>query len=313
MKLEEAYKILNIPQSSTPEEAKKKYRELAKQYHPDINKAPNADEEFKKINEAFQCVQSGKGSDPEDRIPNPFHGNPFEGFVNPFSSRQRYYPQNIQINTTISFKESVIGCKKDISFQRKTKCKDCNGQGKQKLNNGCDKCKGQGTFTQQQGNMIFTQTCNKCMGRINIKNCDSCSSNGFLNSDVSVQVNIPGGVINNNILRLGNMGNFIGSNMFGQDEYTDTHLLINVTPSNTLSLIDNDVVSSLQISLLDAVQGCEKSIETIDGPKNITIPQNSKNKEEIVVPNMGVNYQGSQRVILNVSYPDNLLNLLQKD
>ena len=70
MNLKEAYKILEIPQTATPEEAKKKYRELAKEFHPDVNKDAGAEAKFKKINEAYQVVSSGKGTDREDHIGN---------------------------------------------------------------------------------------------------------------------------------------------------------------------------------------------------------------------------------------------------
>ena len=50
MKLSEAYAELNLSEGSTPEEAKKQYRKLSKEYHPDINKAPEAEAKIKKIN-----------------------------------------------------------------------------------------------------------------------------------------------------------------------------------------------------------------------------------------------------------------------
>ena len=63
MNLKEAYSILEIPQGTPPEDAKKKYRELTKKYHPDINKDAGAEDKFKKINEAYQVVSSGKSND----------------------------------------------------------------------------------------------------------------------------------------------------------------------------------------------------------------------------------------------------------
>ena len=99
MRLDEAYSILEIPSSSTPDEAKKKYRQLSKKYHPDINKEPGAEDKFKKINEAYQIVSTGKDTEASRPVP------------------QHNYPSNIDIRTTISFKESVLGCKQSLKFQ----------------------------------------------------------------------------------------------------------------------------------------------------------------------------------------------------
>jgi molecular chaperone DnaJ len=56
------YEVLGVPRNATQEEIKKAYRRLARKYHPDFNKDPDAQEKFKEINEAYQVL-----SDPEKR------------------------------------------------------------------------------------------------------------------------------------------------------------------------------------------------------------------------------------------------------
>lgn len=57
------YKILGIDKSATPEEIKRAYRKLARQYHPDLNPGDSkAEAKFKEINEAQEVL-----SDPEKR------------------------------------------------------------------------------------------------------------------------------------------------------------------------------------------------------------------------------------------------------
>jgi molecular chaperone DnaJ len=312
MNLNEAYSILELSPGVSPEDAKKKYRELTKKYHPDVNKEEGAEDKFKRINEAYQVVSTGKSTDKEDFIPqqhNPFGG--FNPFGNPFGGTHRVIrAENIDLFTQISFVESVLGCKKEITYQRKNKCQECDGQGDKKINNGCDKCGGQGQIVGKQGNMIFTRTCDKCWGRTQTIACTACINTGVIDTTSSVSVTIPGGVVNGNILRLGGMGNYIG-NIMGSDTNTDVMLHITVTPNDTLSIQGMDVISSINISLLEAIIGTKSVVATIDGEKEIIIPRLTKNKDEVIIPNLGVSRIGSQKVILHVEYPEDTEELVK--
>ncbi|KIX84629.1 DnaJ C-terminal domain-containing protein [Thermus filiformis] len=60
--MKDYYAILGVPRTATQEEIKRAYKKLARQYHPDVNKSPDAEERFKEINEAYAVL-----SDPEKR------------------------------------------------------------------------------------------------------------------------------------------------------------------------------------------------------------------------------------------------------
>jgi molecular chaperone DnaJ len=303
MNLKEAYSILEVSEGASEDELKKSFRKLGAKYHPDVNKEPGAEEKFKKINEAYQVATAGEPELEEMRwAPR----SPF----NPFGRQTQVQATHIELHTTISFTESVLGCKKDIKFVRRGKCSSCDGKGTLILNNGCDKCKGQGEIVTRQGNTIFSRTCDKCFGRMKSQQCKACAGAGGLENDVSVSVNVPGGVVNGNILRLSGMGNYAGS-FVNIDQYTDAHLHIQVTPEEGLSLENGTVISTLEVSLLDAIQGCNRSVNTVLGNKEITIKPNSRNKDEVIIPHVGVNKVGNQKVILDVKYPDNLDKLLK--
>lgn len=302
MNLKEAYSILEIPNTATPEEAKKKYRELTKKYHPDVNKEAGSEERFKKINEAYQVI-SGKGTDRDQQA----QGTPFDHFG---GMRRKVRPHEvIELHTTLNFKDSILGSKQDLKYNRKAKCSNCGGNGQYALSNGCDKCGGRGQIVMQQDGMVMIQTCDKCYGRVQTQSCSDCNGEGTLDSEASITVTVPGGVQTGNILRLGGMGNFVGS-MFGFDQHTDVHLHVKVTPEPGLRLDGSDVVSDLEISLLEALQGCKKTVKTIMGDKDIDIKPMSKNKDEVVIPRLGVNRTGNQRICLSVKYPDNINSLI---
>lgn len=315
MNLKEAYATLEIPQTATPDEAKKKYRELTKKYHPDVNKDAGAEDKFKKINEAYQVVSTGKSTDREDLH---WHNTQAPGGFDPFGGVRQYARNHvdIEIHTTLSFKDSVLGCKKDLKFRRKTKCAACSGAGQVAQNNGCDKCGGRGQVVIRQGTMVMIQTCDKCYGRVQSLPCTDCKGEGTLDAEASINVTVPGGVQTGNILRLSGMGHYVGSLMGQFDQHTDVHLHVRVDPEPGLRLEGPNVVSDLELSLIEALRGCKKTVKTIMGDKDIDIKPQSKNKDEVVIPRLGVNRTGDQKVILDVKYPkdiDRLIGFLDEE
>ncbi len=302
MNLREAYATLELAQGTSPEEAKKKYRELTKKYHPDVNKDAGAEAKFKKINEAYQIIQTGKGTDPQDRRPSYHQGG--------FHRQQVIQLENIEVHQTISFTEPVLGCKKEIKYSRQSKCQDCGGAGEIKLNNGCKTCGGKGQVVNRQGNMVMVSTCSECHGQANITSCAACHGNGTVHADVSVHVSVPAGILDGNILRLQGMGNYAGSFMGLADQHTDAFLHINVTPEPGLNIEGSSVISRLTIPLLDALRGCKRNVKTIHGDKEIQIKPQSRNRDEVIVPHCGVSGTGDQKVILDVEYPKNTDKLI---
>ena len=133
---------------------------------------------------------------------------------------------------------------------------------------------------------------------------------------MSINVSVPAGICNGNTLRLQGMGHYAGSVFGMSDQYSDAFCHITVTEQEGLSVQNEHVISHLDISLLDALKGCSKSVDTIFGEKNIDIPSQSKNKDEIIIPHLGIAEVGDQKVILNIQYPSNidaLIEMLSKE
>lgn len=331
MNFKEAYNTLEIPDGSSKEEAKKAFKKLAAKYHPD-NKETGDEAAFKRANEAYQVIESGKPSDPGS---DSFGGNYSSGW-NPWGgagwyshaetvdlqdlingmhgrshSRKKRPPSfDIRLSQTISFREAVLGCTKEISYNRDMCCTTCEGSGEKTINNGCSTCGGKGRVIKQSGMTIVNQTCPACRGRVSYETCNACSGVGSVNINTSATVNIPAGVQEGNVLGLGNRGNYAG-HIMGSEQYTRVLLTMHVIPQDGLSLEGDTVKTSVSISLLEALQGCVKTVPTIDGDKEVIIPEGSKNLEAVIMPNLGVSRRGDQSVQVNVQYPDDTKELIK--
>ena len=80
------YDVLGLPQNASLDDAKKAYRKLAKQYHPDVNKDSGAEEKFKEISQAYEDILNPPPSQQHFEPPfNPFRNtaqNPFRKNLN---------------------------------------------------------------------------------------------------------------------------------------------------------------------------------------------------------------------------------------
>src|SRR3989338_3231459 len=167
------YQILGIPRTANRDEIKKAYKQLAKKYHPDLNKSPDATEKFKEINEAASVLaddqkrtqydqfgdadtyrkaagSSGFGSsdfndyssfDFDDIFERIFGGS--FGFSN---RRQPARGHDLLYQLQLTLEEAFEGVKKDIRVPRLEKCEACKGKGAKDGSSAkaCTTCKGSG-------------------------------------------------------------------------------------------------------------------------------------------------------------------------
>jgi molecular chaperone DnaJ len=141
--------------------------------------------------------------------------------------------------------------------------------------------------------------------------CVACSGKKVLNEKREGKINIPAGSINNETLRLGGEGNYAGRHIMG-DNYTDVFVHIKVIPYKNMTLKNKkDVHSELNISLLEALEGTTKEVETLYGNKEITIKPQSKHSDQISISKCGVtNTNGAHIIQLNVEYPADITTLV---
>lgn len=289
------YDILGVRRNAAPDEIKGAYRQLALKYHPDRNPENKfAEEEFKRVSEAYQVL-----SDPEKRQLYDLYGHAglngfdlggFGGFEDIFSSfgdifedffgygRRRGRATRAQPGVdlrhvvTLTLGEVLEGVEKELTVERRTPCRRCEGEGVEPGTKPqtCATCNGRGQVSQSRGMLRVFTTCPACrgVGSIIPYPCETCGGSGMNLEKRQMQVRIPPGVDNGNRLRLrgeGEAGRFGGS---PGDLYIDVQVALHPY----LSRQGRDLLHRIDLSFVDAALGREISVPTLNGEAPLTVP-----------------------------------------
>jgi len=328
------YEILNVGRNASDEEIKAAFRGLARKYHPDVNKSPDAEEAFKEINEAYGVL-----SDPEKRAAydrfghaglNGMGGMPdfsrvdfsdiFEEFFG-FGmgvGRRRNAPlrgADLSMALQISFEEAVFGVDKEIEITRDETCSTCRGSGAEPGTSPvrCSTCGGRGEVRQARqtflGSMVQVITCPACngSGEVITTPCHTCRGRGLERKTVKKIVSIPAGVDNSTQIRLagegqpGTQGGPTGN----------LYIEIRVKAHQFFRRKSDDLLLDLNINIAQATLGAEIEVPTIDGTTKLTIPAGTQPGKIFRlkgkgVPNVRGGARGDQMVIVNVEVPQRL-------
>jgi molecular chaperone DnaJ len=302
MNTQEALKILEVTKSDEKEKIKKNFRKLAAKFHPDVNKSPDAEEKFKKINEAYNLL-----TNPQEDVKR----SPFHRATSNFRKQVEFEPLHLHIN--ITFEEAVLGFTKKIPCQRYIRCETCEGTTGTLTSNNCKVCDGRGKKVHKVLNFTVVSECDSCGGRgAEYKSCDACNGEGAKLQNHEIDIKVPGGIEQGESILIPRNGHFISS-PFGQG-YQDAVATINYPEHPILKLDVPDVISTVQISLLEALQGCSKEVETVKGKIKLKIPPKIRNKETLRVVKYGCQTPhevGNHIFTLDVIYPNNVNDLIE--
>jgi molecular chaperone DnaJ len=335
------YEVLGVSRNASESELKSAFRNLARKYHPDVNDAPDAEERFKEINEAYGVLSDADKRAAYDRfghqgVRGPNGGPGFEtvdfsdfadifgdmfgfgGFGGRTRTASRTAPRrgaDLQYQVVISFKEAVFGTEKEIEITKDEVCGTCKGEGAKPGTSPktCPECQGRGEVRQTRqtllGSMVQVTTCPVCSGRGKVieTHCPTCGGRGRVRKTSRKKVNIPAGVDDGTRIRLAGEGQ-MGEN---NGPPGDLYLVVRVRPHKYFRRRDNDILLDLNVNIAQATLGAEVKVPTIDGDVKLKIPPGTQPGKIIRMRNRGVPYlrnnnRGDQLVIVNVTIPKRL-------
>lgn len=335
------YEVLGVSKTATDDEIKKAYRSLAKKYHPDVCKEPDAEAKFKEVQEAYEVLSDETKKNLYDRYghagvdpnSNPgmgggfggFNFNDFGGMGDIFSSffgggkRTRntgpMQGEDKYLQMEISFLDAAFGVKKVISLTVDERCASCQGTGAQ---NGtefetCSSCRGTGSVRTQQRTMFGTfenvSTCPYCNGKGKVvkTKCPDCKGEGYIRKKINVDVNVPAGINTGQQLRItgkGEKGINGGPN-------GDLYVEIIVSKHKYFERQNNDVYVNVPISYVDAALGCKIEVPTIHGDVKVEVPAGIQNGQKLRIKGKGIKDLrstniGDEYIILDIKVPSKL-------
>ena len=310
------YEVLGVGRNATPEEIKKAYKKLAKQYHPDLNPdSKTAEEKFKEVSEAFSVLSDdnqrarydqfgheglngqggfggggfggqggfggfgGQGFDVGDIFSSFFGG----GFGGGGQSRDPNAPArggDLRLDVSVSFEEAAKGVEKEVTISRMESCSACNGTGAKKGTGRetCSACNGTGRVRMNQTTPFGQfQT---------VRACSACNGAGSVITEPCPDCAGSGRVKKQHKLKLNipaGVDNGSRLRMQGEGEggvngggSGDLFVYVTVKPHKLFKREGDNVHLEQQISFTEAALGAEIEVPTIDGPVRLNVPEGTQ-------------------------------------
>ena len=308
------YELLEVARDASPDELKKAYRRLARQYHPDANPDdPAAEAKFKEISEAYavlsddeararydrfgaEGLRGGQGGDPfnfdlNDIFENFFGGNPFGGGrARGPSGPPRGQDQEVVLD--LDFEEAIFGADRKVELRTAMACDVCDGSGATPGTSPrtCSTCDGAGQVRQVRqsllGQMMTTSACPRCngMGQEIPDPCSTCHGEGRRMDTASYEVRVPAGVDTGSTLRLTGRG--AAGPRGGAPG--DLYVHLRVADSDQFVRDGDHLVAEQPISMLQAALGARIEFDTLDGPEELAIPPGTQPGEVLRLRGRGV-------------------------
>ena len=338
------YEVLGVSKNASDDEIKSAFRKLAKKYHPDINKDPDAPEKFKEAQEAYAVLSdknkrsqydqfghaafqgtngfggaggaydfSGFDINLDDILGSMFGGG-FGGFGGSSRSRsnRKVRGDDILRGINLTFEEAVFGCEKDLKLEVSEDCPLCDGKGGFDEST-CSNCHGSGTVTSEQrtlfGAFMSKTTCPTCNGEGKIfkRTCTKCRGNGRVVQNKTITVKVPSGIDTGMRLRLSGKGE---AGLNGGPN-GDLYLEFNVGTHKYFQRDNDDIILSVPLTICEAVLGCKKDIKTLYGTVTLTVPSGTNNLDKQRIKGKGIKNSttgktGDMYIIFKVLTPTKL-------
>ncbi|HFY0601905.1 TPA: DnaJ C-terminal domain-containing protein [Legionella pneumophila] len=263
------YKIMGVSQDASEKDIKMAYRKLARKYHPDISKEPDAEERFKEMAEAYEVLKDPKKRSEYDQYLKYKEFNPqSDGFTGRRTQEQPFQ----EFHFDSDFFETLFGHSR---YQQQP-------------------------MTGQNYHGKITISLEEAYHGA-VKNLQVPVEQGTETKIQTLKVKIPAGVKSGQQIRLAGQG---GSGSGGVAR-GDLYLTVEVIKHPIFDVMENDIYLTLPITPWEAALGATVVIPTLAGKIDLKIPPGSQGGQKLRIKNRGLpgSPPGNQYVLLKIITP----------
>ena len=309
------YESLGVSKNASPDELKKAYRKLVREFHPDRNPGnKEAEARFKEVQAAYDVLSDPEKRKQYDRFGST-NGRPGGGFgaggttfdFGDFdlgdvfgglfgrggAAGGRSQPQrgqrgnDVEVEVRVSFEDSLRGAQITVPVQLELACHTCHGTGAAPgtAPRKCPECDGSGVVATSQGLFALQQPCPRCrgMGSIVDTPCETCRGSGRERRTKRYTVRIPAGVKDGTRIKLKGKGEA----GYGGAAAGDLFVVTRVEPSSLYERRGEDLVVQVPVSYSTAALGGQVEVPTPDGPVSLKVPTGSEDGKLLRIKGRG--------------------------
>ncbi len=328
------YDLLGVARDASAADIKRAFRRLARELHPDVSEAPDAEQRFREVVEAYEVLSKSETRDLYDRYGHaglrgggfqPGHVD-FGNLADLFSAffgddillggrRRRGRGADLAATVEIELVEAAHGVTRDVPFQVAAACARCEGSGAEPGTaiGACPTCDGSGRLQQVTrsvfGEFVRSQACPACggSGRHVEHPCDECHGAGRVVEERTLAVEIPPGIHDGQRIRLtgeghaGSLGGAAG----------DVYVEVRVRQDERFVREGDDVYTTVDLTITQAALGATLPVATLDGEEELELAPGTQPGQIVILPGRGMPVlhgfgRGDQRVLVNVLVPRRL-------
>jgi molecular chaperone DnaJ len=326
------YELLGVSRDASSEEIKRAFRRLARELHPDVSEAPDAEHRFREVVEAYEVLSNSERRELYDRFghaglrgggfrPTAFDLGSLSDLFSAFFGDDlfgvgarvgRGRGADIAAEVEIDLAEVATGTKREVPFGVAVPCDRCGGNGAEPDTpvRSCPTCGGSGRVQQVSrsvfGEFVRSGSCPTCSGSGKLVEhpCEQCRGAGRIIEQRTLEVEIPAGIHDGQRIRLSGEGH--AGTLGGRAG--DVYVEVRVRPDERFVREGNDVYTTVDLTITQAAVGATLTVPTLEGDTELTFEPGTQPGEIRVLRGKGLPVlqgfgRGNQRVLVNVVVP----------
>jgi molecular chaperone DnaJ len=329
------YELLGVARDAGPDDIKRAFRRLAREVHPDVSDAPDAEHRFREVVEAYEVLSSSERRQLYDRFghaglrgggfqPTAFDLGSLSDLFSAFfgddlfgvgGRMARSRGADIAARVEIDLADVASGTKREVPFGVAVSCGRCGGNGAEPGTQvgTCPACAGNGRVQQVSrsvfGEFVRTGPCPACSGSGKLVDhpCEHCRGAGRVMEERTLEVEIPAGIHDGQRIRLSGEGHVGSLGGRAGDVYVEVH----VRPDERFVREGNDIYTTVDLTATQAALGATHQVPTLEGDVEVTFEPGTQPGKVHVLRGQGLPAlqgfgRGDQRVLVNVVVPRQL-------